>query len=318
MRRGEFIHPQKRCDRSGAVGIQSTQIYKPLRPMFCHGRTRRGAALVIANRMGLSIQSSRKTARLQFAFKHRRTTRVRKMGGMKTPIPQPTQRVESSRRPSVPPFTPGPPREAAVRKYFARGEMERITANRWFLATVFLSLLTLVNSVAWIVALPLKTIQTIVVHEESSGRQTPDLSGTSSYVPDHAAVEYFLSEFINNVYDINASTIDHNLALAGKMTVGEATDQLNALLHKVNPYSKLHDNPQLRQTFNRLTANWLTDDTLIIRFTLTDIDAPGSTPKTTTWAMTLTFVRIPPTTLDQVKINPGGIYVKNFNVNQEQ
>ncbi|MBP0639769.1 VirB8/TrbF family protein, partial [Cupriavidus sp. AcVe19-6a] len=41
-------------------------------------------------------------------------------------------------------------------------------------------------------------------------------------------------------------------------------------------------------------------------------------PKVTTWAMTITFVRIPPTTIDQVKINPGGIYVKSFNVNQEQ
>jgi type IV secretory pathway TrbF-like protein len=237
---------------------------------------------------------------------------------MKTSSQKSAQRPESSKRPSVPPFTPGPVREAAVRKYFARGEMERITANRWFLATVFFAVLTLVNSVAWIVALPFKTVQTIVVHEESSGRQTPDLTGTSSYIPDHAAVEYFLSEWINNVYDINASTIDNNLALAGKMTVGDATDQLNALLHKVNPYSKLHDNPQMRQTFNRLTANWLTDDTLIIRFTLTELDAPGATPKITTWAMTITFVRIPPTTIEQVKINPGGIYVKSFNVNQEQ
>jgi type IV secretory pathway TrbF-like protein len=245
-------------------------------------------------------------------------TLVRKMCGMKTSSQQPAKRPESSKRPSVPPFTPGPIRESAVRKYFARGEMERITANRWFLATVFLGVLTLVNSVAWIVFLPMKTIETIVVHENSAGRETADLSGTASYVPDHVAIEYFLSEWINNVYDINASTIDNNLALAGKMTVGNATDELNALLHKENPYSKLHDNPQLRQTFNRLTANWITDDTLIIRFTLTELAAPGSTPKVTTWAMTITFVRIPPTTIEQVKINPGGIYAKSFNVNQEQ
>ncbi|WP_321816707.1 MULTISPECIES: type IV secretion system protein [unclassified Paraburkholderia] len=226
--------------------------------------------------------------------------------------------TEKSGRPSVPPYTPGPIRESAVRKYFARGEMERITSNRWFLATVVLVAMHILNSVAWIVFLPLKTVQTIVVHENSAGRETADMGGTASYVPDHAAIEYFLSEWINNVYDINMSTIDGNLALAGKMTVGDATDQLNALLHKLNPYAKLHDNSQFRQTYNRLTANWINDDTLIMRFTLTDLDGPGSTPVISTWAMTITFARIPPTTIAQVKINPGGIYVKSFNVNQEQ
>jgi type IV secretory pathway TrbF-like protein len=102
------------------------------------------------------------------------------------------------------------------------------------------------------------------------------------------------------------------------MTVGNATDQLTALVQKLNPYAKLHNNPQMRQTFNRLTANWITDDTLIIRFTLTELLAPGSRPNITTWAMTITYVRIPPTKIEQVKINPGGIYVKSFNVNQEQ
>lgn len=34
--------------------------------------------------------------------------------------------------------------------------------------------------------------------------------------------------------------------------------------------------------------------------------------------MTITYTRIPPTTIEQVKINPGGLYVKSFNVNQEQ
>ncbi|VVE14070.1 MULTISPECIES: type IV secretion system protein [Pandoraea] len=237
---------------------------------------------------------------------------------MKTSSQKPTNRAESSKRPSVPPFTPGPVRESAVRKYFARGEMERITANRWFLATVFLGVLTLVNSVAWVVLVPLKTIQTIVVREDKGGRLTSDLSGPSSYVPDRDAVAYFLSDWINNVYDINASTIDNNLALAGKMTVGQATDQLNALLHKENPYSRLHDTPTLRRTFDRLTVNFITDDTVIIRFTLTERSASGSQPKVSTWAMTITYTRIPTTTIEQVKINPGGIYVKSFNVNQEQ
>ncbi|MBP0633129.1 VirB8/TrbF family protein [Cupriavidus sp. AcVe19-1a] len=231
---------------------------------------------------------------------------------------QPAEQPESSQGPSVPPYTPGPIRESAVRKYFARGEMERITGNRWFLAVVFLAVLHFMNGIAWILFLPLKTIQTVVVREDSAGRQTADLGGKSSYVADHAAVEYFLSGWINNIYDINASTIDGNLNLAGKMTVGNATDQLTALVKRLNPYSRLHDNPQMRQTFNRLTANWITEDTLIIRFNLTELLAPGSSPKVTTWAMTITFVRIPPTTIDQVTINPGGIYVKSFNVNQEQ
>ncbi|UIF89223.1 type IV secretion system protein [Cupriavidus sp. UYPR2.512] len=231
---------------------------------------------------------------------------------------QAAEQPESSQGPSVPPYTPGPIRESAVRKYFARGEMERITGNRWFLAVVFLAVLHFMNGIAWILFLPLKTIQTVVVREDNAGRQTAELGGPSSYVADHAAVEYFLSGWINNIYDINASTIDGNLSLAGKMTVGNATDQLTALVKRLNPYSRLHDNPQMRQTFNRLTANWITDDTLIIRFNLTELLAPGSSPKVTTWAMTITFVRIPPTTIEQVKINPGGIYVKSFNVNQEK
>lgn len=238
------------------------------------------------------------------------------MCGMKKLAKNPNSSAQVANRPAVPPFTPGPIRESAVRAHFARGEMQRITGNRWFLFAMIEAVIILTQATTFAILLPLKSTQTVILHEYAGGRLSQDQGGSSTYVPDHDAIAFFMSSWLDNVYDINSSTLQQKLALAGKMTVGNATDQLSDLLAKENPYGQLHDDPQLRQTFNRVTVNFVNDDTVFIRYTLTKRPGGGSAPQVQTWAMTITFTRIPPNN-ETVKWNPAGLYVTSFNVNQE-
>ncbi|WP_321935257.1 VirB8/TrbF family protein [Paraburkholderia sp. J8-2] len=236
---------------------------------------------------------------------------------MNKPAKKPTNAAKAIAGPAVPPFTPGPIRESAVRKYFARGEMQRITGNRWFLAFMISMGLNAVQGVSNAMLFPLKSVEIIFLHENGGGRLTLEQAGPSASVADHDAIAYYLSEWLDNVYDINASTIQAKLAKAGETAVGNAHDQLQDLIAKENPYGQLHDDPQLRQYFNRLTVNWVNEDTVIVRYTLTKRLAEGAAPQVQTWAMTITYTHIKSTTPDQVKRNPAGIYVTSFNVNQE-
>lgn len=213
--------------------------------------------------------------------------------------------------------TPGPLKESAVRRHFERGMKLKLQSDRSYWISAGLLLLCLVEAVAILAMLPLKTVQTAIIHEQQSGALTADFHAVDSYDPDEAAISYFLSEWVDNIQDINASVIDQRLASAGNLVVGDAVDQLRELIKQENPLGRLRQYPQLRRTYKRLSFNKINADTAVLRYSLTERQGPGQPPTTTVHVMTLTYTRVPPHTVEQVQTNPAGLYVTSFNDNVE-
>ena len=223
----------------------------------------------------------------------------------------------STSGPDVPPYTPGPINEAAARRHFLRGEGLRIGGNRLFVVVIVLLAICLTQAITFFVLLPLKTVQTTLLHESESGRIAADAVPLGAYVPDHAAVTYFLNDWADNVFDINSSVINDRLHTAGSMVVGDAVDQLKALVAQQNPLLRLHDHPYLRRTYTKLSANFVHDDTVLLRYKLSELTAPGANVTESIWVITITFTRIPPHTQEELDRNPAGIFITSFNNVQE-
>ena len=213
--------------------------------------------------------------------------------------------------------TPGPMKEAGRRNYFERGAKLKLQSDRSFWTSSGLLLLALVQGVIILAMMPLKTVQTAVIHEQSNGALAADFHAVDNYEPDEPAIAYFMSEWVENIQDINASVIDMRLAMAGNFVVGDAVDQLRELIKQENPLGRLHQYPQLRRTYKRLSFNKINGDTAVLRYSLTERLGPGQPVSTSVHVMTITYTRVPPHTTEQVNQNPAGLYVTSFNDNVE-
>jgi type IV secretory pathway component VirB8 len=214
-------------------------------------------------------------------------------------------------------FTPGILSEAAKRQWFDRGGKLKLQSDRsyWFsMGSIGLNFLL---ALSILMMQPLKTVQTVVIHENSNGSLVPDDKAVDNYVPDRNAIAYFLSGWVDNVMDINASVINDRLFAAGNQVIGDAADQLKELIAHENPLGRLRQYPALRRTYKRLSVNFVKSDTVIIRYSLTERLGPGNAPTETVYVMTITFTRVPPHTQEQVMSNPAGLYITSFNNNQE-
>lgn len=147
------------------------------------------------------------------------------------------------------------------------------------------------------------------------GRLVVDGAPVGNWNPDSDSIAYFISKWGNSVFDINRSTIEQTIAESGEMVVGNATKQLQEFRNKNNPFSMLHESPGLVRTYEYKTINFIKDDVALLRFKTTTRYLDKVTE--TTYAMTVTFIRIKPVTRQQVMRNPAGLFISNFNVTEE-
>ena len=217
----------------------------------------------------------------------------------------------------VPDYTPGPVDEAVKKEYFERGSKAVIEKNRWFVIAILLGA-GLVGSVfAMLAMLPLKTVDTVIVRQADTGRLVADTSVGGTWEPDQDATAYFLNQWLGDVYSINASTIRKTQASAAEMVTGLAVAQLSDLYHKENPILALSQNPLIFRDREFISINFIKSDTALIRYRLTTRLDATHPADVRSYAMTITFVKIKPSTREDVMRNPGGIFITNFSNSEE-
>jgi len=217
---------------------------------------------------------------------------------------------------SVPDFAPGNLNQDTARVYFERGVAASIQRNHAYLLSLILAIG--LAGVPWAAGylLPLKSVETFVITKTDGGRLVADGEPVGKWSPDSDSIAYFIGYWARNVFDINRSTVESTIAEASSMVVGNAIEQLRDLRKRDNPLALLRDAPNLSRTYEYKTINFIRDDVALLRFkTITRI--PGTQPKEQSYAMTVTFVRVKPTSREQVMRNPAGLFISNFNLTEE-
>lgn len=215
----------------------------------------------------------------------------------------------------VPDFAPGEFSEDTARKQFERGGETKVHNNRMFVIACIQGIAIILLAIAVYSLFPLKTVETQLVHSEAGGRLVAEGQAVGNWTPDHDNIAYFINKWADSVFDINAATIQRTIRESAEFTIGNATQQLKDLRIKDNPLVLLKSNPNLIRSYEFITINFYESDVALLRFKT--ITRSNDTVKEVTYAMRVTFVRVKPTTRQQIVRNPGGLFIKSFNLTEE-
>jgi type IV secretory pathway component VirB8 len=231
---------------------------------------------------------------------------------------QPITTTKPAAAGAMPPdFAPGALAKDTALEHFERGVRPTVERNRMFLITMVLAAGTVLNGIGWYIFLPLKTVETYVVNKHEGGRLAADGTAVGSWTPDSDSIAYFLNKWADNVFNVNAPTIESTLREAGSLVIGSARAQLQEMRAKDNPLASLRDNPEYSRSYEHVSINFIKDDVALLRFRTIARTSPQAQPRVTTYAMTVSFTRVKPTTRAEVLKNPAGLFVTNINLTEE-
>lgn len=227
----------------------------------------------------------------------------------------------TAKRPAVggtpPDFAPGPIAKDTAMEHFERGARPTLERNRMFLIALVLAAGHVANGIGWNVFLPLKSVETYQVNKVEGGRLVADGTAVGNWAPDNDSIAYFLNKWANSVFDVNRATIEGTLAEASELVIGSAKVQMQEMRRKDNPLVSLRDYPQYSRSYEFATLNFIKDDVALLRFRTISRLTPESQPTVVTYAMTISFTRVKPTTRAEVMKNPAGLFITNFNLTEE-
>jgi type IV secretion system protein TrbF len=230
---------------------------------------------------------------------------------------QPTTTQKSAPGIAPPDFAPGAMSKNTTLAHFERGARPTLERNRWFLIALVLATGHVFNGIGWNIALPLKSVETFQVSKVEGGRLVADGTPVGNWAPDSDSIAYFINKWANSVFDVNRATIEGTLTEAGGLVIGSAKAQLAELRKKDNPLVSLRDYPQYNRTYDFTTINFIKDDVALLRFRTITRLSPESTPVIVTYAMTVSFTRVKPTSRADVMKNPAGLFITNINLTEE-
>jgi len=216
-----------------------------------------------------------------------------------------------------PDFAPGDIARDTTLEHFERGARPMLERNRWFLIALVLAVAHVANAVSWNIFLPLKSVETFQVKKAEGGRLDADGTPVGAWVPDSDSISYFINQWATNVYVVDRANIEGTLTAAAERVIGPAKAQLQEMRKKDNPLVTLRDYPQYSRGYEFITLNFIKDDVALLRFRTITRLAPEAPATTVTYAMTLSFTRVKPTTRKEVLKNPAGLFITNINLTEE-
>ncbi len=218
----------------------------------------------------------------------------------------------------VPDHVPGPMEEAAVRAFFERGSKQAMESNRWRVAT-FLSLASAVaiGVLATVVAAR-QEVFVIQVSKEASG-ELQVAGAAKTFSPDEDSKMAWSINYVQTLTEISPAIWRRNVDRVVKLSSGVAVDQVRAYLgrNESNPAALLNKNELYVREFHRKSVNKVAENTYLVRYELVSRVAPNSTPKSQSFAMTITVANAGYKSREDVFNNPAGLIATNFSISDE-
>ncbi len=220
---------------------------------------------------------------------------------------------------AVPDHVPGPMEEAAVRAFFERGSKQALDSNRWRVAT-FLSLAAVVavGALAAVVAARQEVFVMQVSKDASGDLQVAGAAKTFS--PDEDSKMAWSINYAQTLTEISPAIWRRNVDRVVKLSSGVAVDQVRAYLGRndSNPAALLNKNELYVREFHRKSVNKVAENTYLVRYELISRITSNETPKTQSFAMTVTVANVGYRSREDVFNNPAGLVATNFSISEEK
>lgn len=155
--------------------------------------------------------------------------------------------------------------------------------------------------------------------EEASGRVVASDRGAKTFTPDDNNKRYFIKEWVQSMFSMDQSR-SRSLLLpkAKSMTRGKAIDQYSLWLEKDRTIERMLDKPELSRAVEIRSISFVpgAENVAIIRAAFRTAGVPGESG-TEGRVITIHYALVPPQTDEEILRNPIGLFVTEFNVDNE-
>jgi len=214
----------------------------------------------------------------------------------------------------------------AQKMHFEAVGQPAVQSARLFVAFVITAIIAVGELVVISYLLPLKEIQPWVVFVNRDtgevGLQKDLAQRWANYKPERAVLERELFNVVRNMYALNSDALplvqeSHRKAYAYMR--GSAADKFREFIAKEAPYQRMATTPGLTRQTERTTISFRNDaQVVLIRFT-TEERTPSQTGGVRrSFLMQFTYVRVAGQNPDELLENPLGIYVTDFEIQEER
>lgn len=231
----------------------------------------------------------------------------------------PIKKATESEKKSVLGTVPGPMAQAAMQVYFERGSLEAIQTHRWRLISISMIVVTVLQSAALALLIPLKTVETIQINRDGQGRVAVANADAQRFTADDGVKQAWVIDWATDLTEINSATWQRSVERASSRSLGVAVDQIRDYLSRTEnqPAQLLADKPSYIREFSRQTVNMIDTNVALIRYSLTSRSAPGAPKVVKSYAMTVTLATVKQYSREDVLRNPTGLAVQSFNISEE-
>ena len=200
-------------------------------------------------------------------------------------------------------------------QFFERFGKPIVERNRFFLLTILMASATAFMALALVLVLPLKTVVPYVVEVNQHGTIAAQPIPAAHLKPTHNDLRFFLARWAHNLVALNPILTKRHLVADYKTLRGEAIPQFKAWIRHYNPIGRLMSDPTLRVAAQVESVNFLGKGNAYIKMDVTESSSQtGGRIKNLRYAITVTYVIVPPTTVADIYKNPLGLYETNFSI----
>lgn len=201
-----------------------------------------------------------------------------------------------------------------------------VAAARAFVINVMQSLCIIGLTIYIIIMHQRSEVQPWVVKVDSSrGTATveTDLAKRwAEYKPDRAVLEREFTTVLRDMYLLNAAAvpvIQEGYKRSFAYMRGTAAEQFREFIRKEDAYQRMRTIPGLVRSFEVSTVTFRNDaQVVLIRFSTEERVAGSTAPIRKNLIAQFTYVRVSDMTQDEMRANPLGLYVVNFDIQEER
>jgi len=214
--------------------------------------------------------------------------------------------------------------ESARRTYFDATGEPVVRAQQFFVATVGMGALLLLAIVALILLLPLKRVEPWVIAVREDGAVSTGAAAAvplRDWTPSRAVLDRELNEWVRALMAVNAEypkIVEADQRRAFARARRAAVDQFREYIAKTDPYGRMRSDRTLLRTVQRNTVTYREAGFALVRVTTTERGSGLQTPQTKRWLVTLSYEFTPPSSTDELGDNPLGLYITQFEVEEER
>jgi type IV secretion system protein VirB8 len=195
-----------------------------------------------------------------------------------------------------------------------------ISRNRWFVTALAAGGLAILQALALVLLIPLKTAVPFLIKEELSGAITTvrPLMGDESVTYNESVKKFFLSRYVTCRETFDLSDLKENYHAVELMSDDNETTLFNSYIAPTNPQNpfKLY-NQNTKRFIRPKSITFLNNQTALIRFTAIE-KRSNAEEKQSQWIATVgfRFGQVPAVETERL-VNPLGFLVTNYRVDQE-